>query len=39
MEETTPFPPQSSSPLEEDTAEFLELLLRLGVALEEKDTE
>ena len=39
MEEPIPFPPQSSGPSEEETAEFLELLLRLGVALEEKDTE
>jgi hypothetical protein len=37
MEETTPFPQESSKTLEEETAEFLELLLRIGFELEEQD--
>ena len=39
MEETIPFPQESSKTLEEDTAEFLELLLRIGFELEEQDAE
>ena len=39
MEETIPFPQQSSKTLEEETAEFLELLLRIGFELEEQDDE
>jgi hypothetical protein len=39
MEETIPFPQQSSKTLEEETAEFLELLLRIGFELEEQDAE
>ena len=39
MEETTPFPQESSKPLEEETAEFLELLLRIGFELEEPAAE
>ena len=39
MEEATPFPQESSKPLEEETAEFLELLLRIGFELEEQDAE
>jgi hypothetical protein len=39
MEETTPFPQESSKTLEEETAEFLELLLRIGFELEEQDAE
>ena len=39
MEETIPFPQQSSKALEEETAEFLELLLRIGFELEEQDAE
>ena len=35
MEETIPLPQQSSKTLEEETAEFLELLLRIGFELEE----
>jgi hypothetical protein len=37
MEET--IPQQSSKTLEEETAEFLELLLRIGSELEEQDAE
>jgi hypothetical protein len=39
MEETIPFPQQPSNTLEEETAEFLELLLRIGFELEEQDPE
>jgi hypothetical protein len=39
MEETIPSPQQSSKTLEEETAEFLELLLRVGFELEEQDAE
>jgi hypothetical protein len=39
MEETIPLPQQSSKTLEEETAEFLELLLRIGFELEEQDAE
>jgi hypothetical protein len=39
MEETIPFPQQSPKTLEEETAEFLELLLRIGFELEEHDAE
>jgi hypothetical protein len=39
MEETIPFPQESSKTLEEETAEFLELLLRIGFELEEQDAE
>src|ERR1700676_3115947 len=39
MEETIPFPQESSKPLEQETAEFLELLLRIGFELEEQDAE
>ena len=39
MEETIPFAQQSSRTLEEETAEFLELLLRIGFELEEQDAE
>jgi hypothetical protein len=39
MEETIPSPQQSSKMLEEETAEFLELLLRIGFELEEQDAE
>jgi hypothetical protein len=34
MEETTPFPQESSKTLEDETAEFLELLLRIGFELD-----
>jgi hypothetical protein len=33
------FPQESSDTLEEETAEFLELLLRIGFELEEQDAE
>jgi hypothetical protein len=39
MEETIPLPQQSFKTLEEETAEFLELLLRIGFELEEQDAE
>jgi hypothetical protein len=39
MEETITFPQHSSSTLEEETAEFLELLLRIGFELQEQDAE
>ena len=39
MEETIPFLQQSSKTLEEETAEFLALLLRIGFELEEQDAE
>ena len=39
MEETTSFPQESSKTLEEETAEFLELLLRIGFELEEQAAE
>ena len=39
MEETIPFPQESSKTLEEETAKFLELLLRIGFELKEKDAE
>jgi hypothetical protein len=39
MEETIPFPQQSFETLEEETAEFLELLLRIGFELEEQEAE
>jgi hypothetical protein len=39
MEETIPFPQQSSKTLEAETAEFLELLLRIGFESEEQDNE
>jgi hypothetical protein len=39
MEETIPFPQQSYKTLEEETTEFLELLLRIGFELEEHDAE
>jgi hypothetical protein len=39
MEETIPFPQDSSKTLEEETAEFLEQLLRIGFELEEEDAE
>jgi hypothetical protein len=39
MEETMPSPQQSSKTLEDETAEFLELLLRIGSELEEQDAE
>jgi hypothetical protein len=39
MEEAIPSPQQSSKTLEEETAEFLELLLRIGFELEEPAAE
>jgi hypothetical protein len=39
MEETIPSPQQSCKTLEEETAEFLELLRRVGFELEEQDAE
>jgi hypothetical protein len=39
MEDTIPFPQQSFKTLEEETAEFLELLIRIGFELEEQDAE
>jgi hypothetical protein len=39
MEEAMPFPQQPSETLEEETAEFLALLLRIGYELEEQDAE
>jgi hypothetical protein len=39
MDEATPFPEESSKTLEEATEEFLQLLLRIGDELEERDAD